>query len=120
MMDASADLNSLENLRGEFRGPGGEDHVGALALNRLCFEAQNADDKGPSPLAIIMAKCHTESLFDLHEILFLQESGDDAANAVLTSKSRRIILSSVCFLCTVSCDQRRLRLLVDSVRAASN
>jgi hypothetical protein len=91
--------NSLYDIRGTMRGPGGEDHVGSLALMRLVFESDIL------ALAVAHAAApHVSQLCEVYQYLKISESergkaillGAVATTTICTTpKSRRILLSAL-------------------------
>jgi hypothetical protein len=90
---------SLYDIRGTMRGPGGEDHVGSLALMRLVFESDL--------LALAVAHAavpHVAQLCEVYQYLKISESERGEATLLgaatttsicTTPKSRRILLSAL-------------------------
>ena len=82
------------DIRGAFRGPGGEDHVGCLTLSRLAFEsdelARTMVNSSPS-LALELCKLHNQ----LKAIENERPRGTSHGKGV-AAKSRRILVSTIC------------------------
>ena len=58
----------------QFHSPGGEDHVGCLALNRLCVDPSSpGQGERHSPLAEVMASRFSKELLDCHENMHEKE-----------------------------------------------
>jgi hypothetical protein len=86
------------DIRGAMRGPGGEDHVGCLALTRLAFESDT--------LARAMIAAHDSSgpflpleLYKLHDKLksIEDERGPGVFHGTgIAPKSRRLLLQTLC------------------------
>jgi len=82
------------------RGPGGEDHVGILAIMRLAFESDKlAQQFVGSSGSDIQQLCHLHS--QLKSIENSRERGSVHGKGV-TPKSRRILLGIICHLEIVS------------------
>ena len=112
---ARSTLDSTQyDIRGAMRGPGGEDHVGCIAIFRLAHESDN--------LARLMTVTHatgdepsSKLVFDccaLHEQLKQDElargPGTHHGRGV-TPKTRRILLQAVCKLGFVSIEDANAR-----------
>ena len=82
-------MSSLECVSGEFHSPGGEDHVGCLALNRLCTPPGPGSPEGGSPLVEMVARRNMEDIFQTHQILAGREGTGETGAMLCTSKSRR-------------------------------
>jgi glycine cleavage system regulatory protein len=84
---------SMYDIRGTMRGPGGEDHVGCLALVRLAYESDEvARAIGGMPDALT-------DLCELHQKLKTLEAARGKLimhGSGVTPKSRRILLSALC------------------------
>jgi hypothetical protein len=87
---------SMYDIRGAMRGPGGEDHVGCLAIMRLAFESDNL-----ARTMVQAAGSDVQQLCQLHSQLksieISREKGVDHGQGV-TPKSRRILLGIICHL----------------------
>lgn len=86
------------DIRGTMRGPGGEDHVGCIALMRLCFES----NKLARAIASIYGPTLLSDVATLHNELKLLEQkrapGCDFGIGVCPI-SRRLILRSLSHIC---------------------
>lgn len=84
------------DIRGTFRSPGGDDHVGCLALTRLVSESV-----GFGNVVAVVCMKYFPSLCDLHQDLKLIEERRGRAvmhGEGVTPKSRRILLNALCEL----------------------
>ncbi|GMH90072.1 hypothetical protein TrST_g1857 [Triparma strigata] len=93
-------------VSGEFHSPGGEDHLGCLALNRFCTVK--------SPVSVEISSKYTKRIFEHHEELLLRETSNISQNIICTSKSRRLLLQSLCKLCLISSNTDVLTYLLSS------
>jgi len=98
LIAASTLESTLYDIRGAMRGPGGEDHVGCIALMRLSSESNDlaiaalkyaALAKGVNPASIITDLCL------VHEKLYnteLERGPDICHGKGMTPRSRRVLL----------------------------
>ena len=88
--------HQIYDIRGAMRGPGGEDHVGCLAIMRIAFESRE--------LAIKMvdtAGSDIQYLCQLHsqlKTIEISREKDVFHGKGVTPKSRRILLGIICHL----------------------
>jgi hypothetical protein len=88
------------DIRGTMRGPGGEDHVGCLVLMRFVDESEAL-----SKVVIDVARPYLSQLCDLYQHLKSIESNRERGvhhGRGVAPKSRRILLSVLCHLETLS------------------
>jgi hypothetical protein len=86
---------NLYDIRGAMRGPGGEDHVGCLALVRLVYEADEVARLVGSLPGVMVDLCN------LHHVLKSAEThrGRQVDHGFgVTPKSRRILLNALCHI----------------------
>jgi hypothetical protein len=87
--------HSMYEIRGAMRGPGGDDHVGCIALKRLSTESDTLTQH-----VIVAIKPFTNRLCNLLEKLKNLEStrgkGVAHGNEGVTPQSRRILLNILC------------------------
>lgn len=92
--------NDIYDIRGAMRGPGGEDHVGCLAIMRMTFESDVL-----ACTLIEAAGADIPKLAQLHAQLKSIEVSRERGNvhgSGVTPKSRRILLGVICHLEIVS------------------
>jgi hypothetical protein len=97
--------HAMYDIRGAMRGPGGEDHVGCLALLRLTTETDLLT------LAVTRASSFPGSTFalelcSLHQELKAIEKARGPGvfhGKGVTPKSRRILLNTICRVVTLDC-----------------
>lgn len=112
-LTAESTLNngSPYDIRGAMRGPGGEDHVGCLALSRLAFESDelaSAMVKSSPSLALELCRLHNK----LKSVE--NERGPGVSHGTgVAPKSRRILIQTICQIVMLDCnsDQEALAVL---------
>lgn len=105
--------HSQYDIRGAMRGPGGEDHVGCLALMRLAFESDElaaammtTNERNASASSLPLELC------GLHEKLksLENERGPGVAHGPgVAGKSRRILCQTICHLVLLNSDNEQDR-----------
>jgi len=106
---SSLNLTTLYDIRGAMRGPGGEDHVGCIAIMRLAFESEHL---ALAALKFAAAVNNVDVVFiimklsQLHESLHaleMKRAPGVSHGTGVAPKSRRVLLKSICrFGCIIA------------------
>ena len=105
LVDYSSLGDTVYDIRGAMRSPGGEDHVAAIALMRLVTVSDNlaiaalssaAMKKGSSDLSVVLLEL--SHLHDRLQKIELERGHGVTFGKGVTPKSRRVLLKSICKL----------------------